>query len=597
MANRILNTSKQISEALRCIIDQNIPVAFDYETNGLNPFLQDDPKVLTVAFSNDINMGYCFSFDHTNNWNELERDYIFEEWGKFLSSNVPKIIHNWQFEELYSRYIFKTEINNVIHDTMICAHILDETPGTKQLKWQVYKRWGHPYDEGLNVKNLQEEEFEKVAEYNCFDARYTLRLYQDQLKDMDKANKNAYSIFHPVIGVFADMMWKGVKVDEDTFNNYDKYLIKLVAETKEHINNSNGAKAYLEKYKEKVNPASTQQLQRIFYTIYDAEVHKRTAKGNISVDVETITALSSSSIKDVAKLATLIGKLRKLTKLKSTYVDGFRKNIDKNFIIHPSFALHKVRTYRSSSENPNFQNIPKRDPEGKKVRKFLVPKNDVFLACDFSGAEVRMMANYSKDKNLIKYLLEDYDMHKDFAAKLYKIPIDKVTKQQRNDAKGSFVFPEFYGSYYRTIANNLNLPEKHVQEVEALLWETFPGVKKWKEEQIEFYNRNGYVETLLGFRRYAPLSINKIINTPIQATAFHCLLVGVHYAFKEVKHLKSHIVAQVHDDVTIDTVESEIEEVIDIVERCLTKVHWDWQVVKMALGWEIGETLLDMQEI
>ena len=290
-----------------------------------------------------------------------------------------------------------------------------------------------------------------------------------------------------------------------------------------------------------------------------------------------------------------------LNKLLGTYIKGIMELTDENCILHPSFNLNIPVTYRSSSSDPNFQNLPVRNPILSRMRKTMVPQNDWFLEVDYASAEVRVIAMYSQDRNLIKFILDGYNFHRYYAALLYEKPEERITPMERYNAKNKFVFPEFYGSWYKSIAKGSpDWSEAIVEKAEKIFWKDLSGVKRWQQKELAFYERFGYTETKLGFRFRAPLARKDMYNYPIQGTAFHRLLkaaIDADRAFDEAS-LKSWLCGQIHDSIVVDVVDSEIEQVMDILEHEMTKKIWDWEGnIPMESEFKIGRNLIDMEAL
>lgn len=367
-------------------------------------------------------------------------------------------------------------------------------------------------------------------------------------------------------------------------------------------------------YGKKFNPESNEQLAYILYEVLGHDVTKTTATGKNSTDEE---ALRATGNKDVLKVL----EKRKLTKVGTTYIGGFvREQI--NGIIHPFFHLHFVRTFRGSSSNPNFQNIPNRDPEMKALaRTAIIPRpGHMLLAADFSGVEVRVATCYHKDPEMIKYNSDSTkDMHRDMAMECYKIPQKLISKVVRNSVKGKFVFAQFYGDYWKSCAQGMwqdvldektyklddgttllshmrsvglgNLPrfESHIEKVEKNFWgKRFPKYAEWKEEWWDGYQERGYFDTLTGFRCGGIMSRNDAINYPVQGSAFHCLLWSL-TRITEIgikRKWRSHVVAQIHDEIVMDVHPDELEEVTEVLNYIMQEAlleHYKWIIVPIEV--------------
>jgi len=330
---------------------------------------------------------------------------------------------------------------------------------------------------------------------------------------------------------------------------------------------------------------------------------KTTKSGEGSTDVDSLEQLK---LPELEKLL----QVRKLKKVRDTYLDAFyRESVDG--VMHPFFNLHTVKTFRSSSSNPNFQNIPKRDEEAMKIiRNAIFPrKGHQLLEIDFSGLEVCIAACYHKDPVMLKYINDPTtDMHSDMASQIFKVqsfnknePTHGVLRQA---AKNGFVFPQFYGYYYKNCAENMavkwgQLPQTkwkpgqgvpfekehlsdhlikvgfpsynsfldYIQVIEKDFWtKRFRVYAKWKEQWYEKYKKNGYVDLLTGFRCSGIMSKNDVTNYPVQGAAFHCLLWSLIEATDALTEMDTKVIGQIHDSMILDVNPSELSSVITLLK-------------------------------
>jgi DNA polymerase-1 len=310
-------------------------------------------------------------------------------------------------------------------------------------------------------------------------------------------------------------------------------------------------------------------------------------------------------------------KLRKLLKIRDTYLAQFKREVHDGKM-HPFYDLNIAETGRSSSSLPNFQNIPVRDEEAKRsVRTGIIPRpGEELIEVDYKAMEVRIMACYSHDPNLIRYIEDPTtDMHRDQAVKIFMLPPDQITKTLRHNSKNGFVFPQFYGDWYKSCAGyiwnelpnetlkdgtpvlewlaskkigNLTQFERHMQWVENDFWNHLQVTKQWREDILDFYRRKGYVPTFFGFHRNGYLSNNQVGNAPVQGTAFHCLL----WACIEINKIRkadkwrSALLAQIHDSLIASVHPSEREEVLQTMRwvmcDALREAH-PWIIVPMEV--------------
>jgi len=446
--------------------------------------------------------------------------------------------------------------------------------------------------------------------------------------------RDAYWLMHRGALALQRAEVRGMRVDLEYCRRTEKRLTLKIKRLMADFKKTELAHKWDGVYGAKTNYNSNTQLSRMLYREYKVKPSKVTATGNGATDEE---ALSSIDMPGIAELL----KVRKLTKLRDTYLKAFVvEAVDGR--IHPSFNLHLVRTFRSSSSEPNFQNIPKRDEEAQKiVRRALFPSEGFrLLEADYKGIEVVVAALYHKDPMMIKYLTDpDSDMHGDMAAQLFMVDdFDKHKPEHsylRSATKNSFVFPQFYGDYYVNCTYNLavrwgKLPqgrwkkgqgvlvsegrhlsdhfiehgiksyskfEQYVQDVEDDFWNRrFKVYNTWKKRQIRQYQKKGYVDMFTGFRCWGPMRRNEVFNYLVQGTAFHCLL----WTFTEVDDLaqsegwQSGWIGQIHDAGVSDTHPDEF----DMVGRTIRTVgtewlpnHWKW--IDLPLEIEIEATEVD----
>jgi len=589
--NLLMTDVDEIEEFINIILDDNIPVAFDFECNTKYIFFAGY-KAVTISFATTPEFGVCIPIDYPLFWKtEEDRMRINNILIKFFISNVPKVIQNVSFEKNSVRKLFNVDVNNIIKDTMVVSHIIHNRSGTAGLDFQVLRDFGYSYGEEVDKSNMEGVPLEIIAPYNCCDSRFTIAEHQLHTD----YSKKAYELFHRGVIALSEITYAGIKIDQKTLGDLDAVVTTRVDEMEKH----------LQAVAPDVNVNSVDQLRTLFFTDWGLKSIKNTKTSKKeAVDVEVLGKLlyqlneQDPKYKFISNIVTLRG----YKKLKSTYIDNMYSWIDGDSLIHPSFLLHTVDTYRSSSANPNFQNIPKKAKvaiPSAEVRKIFVPKNDLFIEVDYKAAEVRVIAMYSNDPTLIDYIQKDYDFHKYWASKIYDKPEIEVTEDERGISKNKLVFPLFYGSANRSVIESIKVSERKGNILIKEFWKDFAVVKQWQESYIDFFNKNNYVETYFGFRRQPPLRYNQIVNFPIQATAFHLLLdslVDIHNELKQ-KKFKSHIVAQVHDSILIDVSENEIENVLEICKTLMCRIKYDWQCVSMDIDAEWGYNWYDMEKL
>jgi DNA polymerase-1 len=439
-----------------------------------------------------------------------------------------------------------------------------------------------------------------------------------------KLNRDAYELFHKGTLALQKCEQNGMRVDVPYMESMKVKLTKRINKAKRDIQKTELGRLGKKEYGEYFNIGSTDHLSKILFQKMGLKSTRFTKTGKPSLDEASMEALKVDGIPEILKI-------RKLEKLRDVYLGGFlREQVDG--IVHPFFNLSLVTTYRSSSDSPNFQNIPKRDPKSMAIirRAILPTEGNMLFEADISGVEVTTALCYHKDSNMFKYLTtEGSDMHGDVCSDIFKIkynPENKEHKYMRSATKNGFVFPQFYGDYYANNAKGLSewmeLPHKswggenvgkfgigsylsskgiksyksfenHIKDIEYDFWNNrFSEYGRWKKRWVKLYEKNGYVESFTGFRYSGIMERNKIINYPVQGAAFHCLLwilIRVSEILEE-RGFKTKIIGQIHDAIIFDVYPPELEELGHIISHttsvALTKA-WPWLIIPLKMEGEL----------
>jgi DNA polymerase-1 len=425
-------------------------------------------------------------------------------------------------------------------------------------------------------------------------------------------NQQAYKLFHAGTLAFADMEQNGIRVDLQYCKTQKKEIERQIKTLERELDKTEELKTWRKRYKEDFNLDSNHQLSKILYENFKIESPRE--DGKLSVDKDTLYLIDSPIVAPIIQL-------RQLKKVSNTYL----KNIIDGTIngyLHPSFNLNTVQTYRSSSDKPNFQNMPIRDPVmGKIIRQSFIPREGGMIGgFDYLGIELLMAGCNSKDPSLI----EDFTtIHKTQAAKCYALKESQVTKDVRYCGKNKFVFPELYGDWYENCAVNLMSAIKemelktkdgiglqrhlikqglgnwktfqdHIKRVELVFWSTYHIHKKWQEKWIADYNRKGFIEILTGFRCKGIMSKNQLLNYANQGIAFHCLLWSIIQMNKWLKKykMKSRLIWNIHDDMGMDINIKEKEDVFQMAKQIMCidiKKVWKWIITPLEIEAEFSE--------
>lgn len=620
----VLTSQKEIERALQNSV--NAPyVAFDYETTGLQPYRKGHDIIsMSLAYNGEA---YSFLVDRLN------KPYI----KQFLESEVPKIIHNAKFEITWSNVILGIEVRNVIADTMITAHCLNNTKGLTSLKFQSAKHFGimgyedeikplfespepepniHSFNKLYFLKQTEElfTVRDKLLTYGGYDSLLTLWLYKNQIQkllDMPRLDTGV-ELFTTATKKFSTIEQHGMRIDTEAVDKNFKAITKKLEVLHELIMESKEVQLW--DGDNEFSYTSNQDLSHLLYGILGFTAPKKTNKGNDSTDAYSLEKLQ---IQYDTEFLPLLLAYKKLDKIRGTYLMGIKAGTY-NGIIHPSFNFHVAQTFRSSSSSPiNLQNQPKRDADAKKyVRSVFLPRKGHKLEeLDFKSLEVVIGACLHKDPQMIHYL-EDVssDMHTDTACDLFFRTKDTLHKEERDVTKSGFTFSQQYGSYYVNCAKTLwaDMPEfskkhlakkgfktleqytEHVRVAEDIFWnERFRVFGQWKKDNYKKYLRNGYIDMNTGFRSTVFLSRNQAANIETQGSAFHVLLSLLLriQARLESKEMDTYLIGQIHDSIIADVNPAEEEIFHNIVKECLEDLtkEWEWIILPLTLEYEQTE--------
>jgi DNA polymerase-1 len=423
---------------------------------------------------------------------------------------------------------------------------------------------------GKKQGNMRDVEIEAIKEYAAEDADITLQLketFEPLLKSVN-ADKLAREVENPLIYVLSDMEREGVKVDQDALAEFSKILHTDIKQLEHTIYEKAGVK---------FNIASPKQLGEVLFDKLQLNFKaKKTKTGQYQTGEDVLMALASKSdiVKDILDF-------RQLQKLKSTYVDALPTMINKKTSrIHTSYNQAVASTGRLSSNNPNLQNIPIRTERGREVRKAFIPRdqNHVLLSADYSQIELRLIAEISKDENMMEAFAQGLDIHTATAAKVYGIALEEVTSTQRRNAK-AVNFGIIYGQSAFGLSQSLAIPRKEAAEIIENYFLQYPRIKDYMNNTMQFARENGYVETLLGRRRYLRdinsanatvrgFAERNAINAPIQGSAADMIKIAMIQIHKDIKdqNLDSRMTMQVHDELVFDVLNTEVEAMKKIIE-------------------------------
>ncbi|GET27202.1 DNA polymerase I [Prolixibacter sp. NT017] len=495
----------------------------------------------------------------------------------FADERIMKIGQNIKYDILVMGN-YGIEVKGEIFDTMI-AHYLVQPELRHNLDYLSELFLGYKKvateeligKKGKNQRSMRDVAVSKIKEYAGEDADITWQLKPILARELEKAGveKLFREVEMPLLNVLVDMEQAGVKIDKEALDAYAEKLREQIITLEKDIHQLAG---------EDFNVSSPKQLGVILFEKLKLDSKaKKTKTKQYSTNEETLVKLQDKH--------EIVGKVldyRGLKKLLSTYVEALPKLINaRTGKIHTSFNQAIAATGRLSSNNPNLQNIPIRDENGREIRKAFVPSDDkhVYLSADYSQIELRIMAAISGDKAMMEAFRNGEDIHATTAAKIYGVPLNEVTSDMRRKAKTAN-FGIIYGISAFGLSQRLNIPRTEAKQLIDGYFENFSRVKQFMDEQIHNAREKGYVETLMGRKRYLPdinssnavvrgVAERNAINAPIQGSAADVIkvaMINIHRKMQE-KGLKSKMMLQVHDELNFDALKDELEVLKKLVKH------------------------------
>ena len=553
------------------LLQKHDSVCFDTETTGIDA---NEAELVGMSFAVKSHEAYYVPVPADTE----EAKAIVERFRPiFEDPNTEKVGQNIKYDAIILKW-FGITLQGPIFDTMI-AHYLIEPElrhnmnylAETYLKYQPVKIETLIGKKGKNQLTMRDVPVEQVVDYAAEDADITLQLKEILAPKLNEEGlqKLYTEIEAPLVRVLTDMEVEGVNVDASYLSAYSKELTERILEVEATIYEKAGVK---------FNIGSPKQVGEVLFEILKIPYPwRKTKTGQYSTNEEKLNDLAADN-----PIVNDILTYRGLTKLKSTYVDALPKLINpRSGRIHSSFNQALAATGRLSSNNPNLQNIPIRTPEGAKVREAFVPRdeNHVLLAADYSQIELRLIAEISGDDAMLEAFQAGQDIHRATAARVFEVPYEEVTKEQRYRAK-TVNFSITYGAGATNLSKQLEIKRAEAKELIEAYFKQYKGLKQYMEEVVEEARKNGYVTTLMGRRRYLrdidsrngalrSHSERNAINTPIQGTAADMIkiaMINVHKALR-AKGLKTRMILQVHDELVFDVPKNELETVKPLIEE------------------------------
>ena len=552
-------------------------VCFDTETTSLNEL---EAELVGMAFSWEKHKGYYVLFPESK---ELTQEILEIFRPFFENSSITKIGQNLKYDiKVLAKY--NIQVLGNLFDTMIAHYLLN--PDAKHNMDILSENYLHysPISietligkKGKGQLSMRQVPPQEQKEYAVEDTDVTLQLkniFEQQLQKYN-AEKLFSQIESPLVQVLADMELEGIRIDVPFLKSLSGDIEKDIFSLQQAVYEQAG---------EIFNLSSPKQLGDIlFEKLKLISKPKKTKTGQYATSEEILSELAPKH-----KIVANVLEYRQLQKLQSTYIDALPKEVNSTTgRVHTTYMQAVTATGRLSSNNPNLQNIPIRTERGQQIRKAFVPRNEDYtlLSADYSQIELRVIAALSGEKNMIEAFLQNQDIHRSTAAKVFNVDIQSVTREQRSHAK-TVNFGIIYGVSAFGLSNQTELSRSESKELIDTYYQTYPQLKVFIDKQIHFARENGYVETILGRRRYLPdiNSRNQVVrgaaernavNAPIQGSAADIIkiaMINIYNLLKDNK-LKTKMLLQVHDELIFDVPKNELDFVKPLIKKTMEEAY------------------------
>ncbi|WP_298484341.1 DNA polymerase I [uncultured Maribacter sp.] len=563
-------------------------VCFDTETTGLNPLTAE---LVGIAFSWEATKGFYIPFPE----NKEEAQKLIEEIRPFFESEaIEKIGQNLKYDiKVLDKYNIK--VKGPCFDTMLAHYLINpDMRHNMDVLAETYLNYT-PVSiteligkKGKNQLSMREVPLEKQTEYAVEDADITYQLAQHFRPELSEAKTDGLfkDIEIPLLHVLAKMELEGINLDKTFLNSLSKDLDNDINILVSKIYEAAG---------EEFNIASPKQLGEILFNklkLVDKPKKTKTGQFSTAEDVLSYLAKDHEIIQNVLDY-------RGLAKLKSTYVDALPEQIEESTgRVHTDYMQTVAATGRLSSNNPNLQNIPIRTERGRQVRKAFIPrdKDYTILAADYSQIELRIIAALSEETTMIEAFKNGEDIHASTASKVFNVPIEEVTREQRSNAK-TVNFGIIYGVSAFGLSNQTDLSRGEAKELIDTYYKTYPKLRNYMSELVNFARDNGYVQTVLGRRRYLK-DINgsnaivrgaaerNAVNAPIQGSAADIIKIAMINIYKKLEegNYKSKMLLQVHDELVFDVYKPELDNLKSLIKEEMENAY----TLAVPLDVEVG---------
>ncbi|MEY3424750.1 MAG: hypothetical protein RL265_407 [Bacteroidota bacterium] len=590
-----LITKPEERKELMEILMKQEQVCFDTETTSIDALHAD---LVGISFSYKAREAFYVAIPE-----DFEQaKAIVEDFKPFFeSTKIEKIAHNIKYDlKVLNRYsIF---VAFPLFDTMVAHYLINpESKQSMDFLAEFYLNYKPVSIEtllgkkGKNQGNMRDLKPEEISDYACEDADITFQLKQLFEPQIQKEHLKElfYEMEMPLVEVLKDMEEEGIAIDVKALVAYSKQMEITLTELEKNIKELAGMD---------FNVDSPKQLGDVLFDVLKISAKaKKTKTGQYATSEDILQKHEKDH-----PIIPMILEYRQLRKLKSTYVDPLPTLTDKiDGRIHTNYMQTVTATGRLSSNNPNLQNIPIRTDNGKEIRKAFVPRNSDFIlmAADYSQIELRIIAALSGDKNMIEAFKSGQDIHKATAAKVFHVPLDEVTREQRSAAK-AVNFGIIYGQSAFGLAQNLNISRTEAKTIIDSYFEQYSTIKSYMDGTVAQAREKGYVETIMQRRRYLPdinsgnavvrgFAERNAVNAPIQGSAADIIKMAMVEVYRAMKKqpLKSKMILQVHDELVFDIHRSEMESMKKLVEDAME--HAVKMVVPMEVELQFGENWLD----
>lgn len=573
---QLLTTQAEVEALLPELLLQK-EVCFDTETTSLNEL---EAQIVGLALSREVHKGYYIlfpeDFDLTRQWLSVLKPF-------FESTTILKIGQNLKYDlKVLSNY--GIEVCGQLFDTMIAHYLLNpDMRHNMDLLSEAYLGYTPIAIDTLIGKKgkgqltMRAVSAELQKEYAVEDTDVTLQLKHTflPLLEKDQMVKLFTEVEAPLVKVLAQMEYEGIRLDTHFLGELSKEINTDLIALQTTIFDQAG---------ESFNLSSPKQLGDIlFEKLKLLSKPKKTKTGQYATSEEVLSQLASEHL-----IVANVLEFRALQKLQSTYIEALPREVNpRTGRVHTTFMQAVTATGRLSSNQPNLQNIPIRTPRGSQIRKAFVPRNEDYtlLSADYSQIELRIIAALSEEDHMIEAFLQGQDIHRSTAAKVFAVPIEEVTKEQRSHAK-TVNFGIIYGVSAIGLSQQTSLTRSQSKELIDTYYQTYPKLKGYIEKQIAFAREHGYVETILGRRRYLPdvYSRNQVVrgaaernavNAPIQGSAADIIKIAmVRIAQRlEKEKLATRMLLQVHDELLFDVPKPELEVVTPLIREEMQQAY------------------------